>query len=100
METIYGSVRISVLSILRPANSVTNNTPVKLHISFVIDGMTIKAMLESLTGKSLVCRGFLNKASVTFIDKTNGKDPKKREICWIQTLETMESYGLNIPDSV
>ena len=29
---------------------------VKLQISFVIDGVTIKLMLECLTGKSLVCR--------------------------------------------
>ena len=29
---------------------------VKLQISFVIDGVTIKLMLERLTGKSLVCR--------------------------------------------
>ena len=73
-------------------------------------------MLESLTGKSLVCRntyehlykhfhteghkGFLNEASVTFIDKTDGKDPKKRERYWMQTLKTMELYGLNIADSV
>ena len=29
---------------------------VKLQISFVIDGVTIKSMLETLTGRSLVCR--------------------------------------------
>ena len=56
----------------------------KLQICFVIDGITIKIVLESLTGKSLVCRskahqGFLNEASVTFNDKADGKDPKKRE---------------------
>ena len=44
--------------------------------------------------------GFLNEALVTFIDKTDGKDPKKRERYWMQTLKTMEPYGLNIADSV
>ena len=60
--TIVWTVTISVLSILWPPNSVTNNTRVvKLQISFVIDGITIKAMLESLTGKSFVCRNtYLN----------------------------------------
>ena len=45
-------------------------------------------------------KGFLNEASVTFIDKTDGKDPKKRERYWMQALKTMEPYGLNIADSV
>ena len=45
-------------------------------------------------------QGFLNEASVTFIDKTDGKDPKKRERYWMQTLKTMGPYGLNIADSV
>ena len=43
-------------------------------------------------------KGFLNEASVTFIDKTDGKDPKKRY--WMRTLKTMEPYGLNVADSV
>ena len=52
---------ISVLSILWPANSVTNNTRVKLQIYFVINGITIKTMLESFIGKNLVCRNtFIN----------------------------------------
>ena len=34
-------------------------------------------------------KGFLNEASVTFIDKTDGEDPKKRERYWMQTLTTM-----------
>ena len=45
-------------------------------------------------------KGFLNEASVAFIDKTDGKDLKKRERYWMQTLKTMEPYGLNIADSV
>ena len=45
-------------------------------------------------------KGFMNEASVTFIDKTDRKDPKKRERYWIRTLKTMEPYGLNIAHSV
>ena len=45
-------------------------------------------------------KGFLNEASVTFIDKTDGKDPKKRERYWIKTLKTIEPYGLKIAYSV
>ena len=45
-------------------------------------------------------KSFRNEASVTFIDRTDGKDLIKRESCWMRTLKTMESYGLNIADSV
>ena len=45
-------------------------------------------------------KGFLNDSSVTFIDKTDGKDPKKRERYWMRTMKTVEPYGLNIADSV
>ena len=44
-------------------------------------------------------KGFLNEASVTFIDRTDGKDPKNRERYWIRKLKTMEPYGFNIADS-
>ena len=45
-------------------------------------------------------KGFLNEASVTFTDKTDSKDLKKIERYWMQTLKTVEAYGLNIADSV
>ena len=45
-------------------------------------------------------KGFLNEASVTFIHKADGKDLEKGERYWMQTLKTMEPYGLNIADSV
>ena len=45
-------------------------------------------------------KGVLNEASVTFIDKTDGEDPKKGERYWMETLKTMKPYGLNIADSV
>ena len=44
-------------------------------------------------------KGFLNEGSVTLIDKTDGKDPKKRKRYWVRTLKTMEPYGLNFADS-
>ena len=44
--------------------------------------------------------GFLNDASVTFIDKTDLSDPLKRENVWRETLMTMPSYGPNVEDSV
>ena len=45
-------------------------------------------------------KDFLNEASITFIDKTERKDPKTRERYWMRTLKTMELYGLNIAESV
>ena len=61
-------------------------------------------MLESLTGKSLVCRntyikhfqteghkGFLNEASVTLIDKTDGKDFKKKRKSLDANIENNET---------
>ena len=44
-------------------------------------------------------KGFLNEVSL-LVDKTDGKDPKKTERYWVQILNTMEPYGLNIEDSV
>ena len=44
--------------------------------------------------------GFLNNVSITLIDKTNGKNPKKREDYWRETLKTYSPFGLNIEDSV
>ena len=44
--------------------------------------------------------GFLNDVSVTLIDKTDGKDPKKREYYWMRTLKTLAPDGLNIEESV
>ena len=82
---------ISVLSILWPASSVTSNTRVKLQICFVIDGITIdnakkfgrkESCIEEHLHKHFQTEGhnsFLNEVSVTFIDKTNGKNPKKEK---------------------
>ena len=50
---------------------------------------------------SMACHdGFLNDASITFIDKTDPCDPLRREDYWRQTFKTMVPYGLNIEDSV
>ena len=43
---------------------------------------------------------FLNDVSVTLIDKTDPKDPTKREDFWIQTLRTKAAPGLNVEDGI
>ena len=43
---------------------------------------------------------FLENVSVTFIDKTDSRNPEKRENYWIHTLKTMVPWGLNIFNSV
>ena len=44
--------------------------------------------------------GFLNDVSVTLIDKTDPKDPTKREDYWIHTLKIKAPLGLNVEDSL
>ena len=44
--------------------------------------------------------GFLGNVSITLIDKTDGKDPKRRENYWMKTFKTYASFRLNIEDSV
>ena len=44
--------------------------------------------------------GFLNDVSVTLIDKTDPKDPTKRQDFWIQTLKTKAPLELNIEDGL
>ena len=44
--------------------------------------------------------GFLGNVSITLTDKTDGKDPKRRENYWMRTLKTYAPLGLNIEDSV
>ena len=43
---------------------------------------------------------FLNNVSMTLIDKTDGKNPKKREGYWRRNLKTFSPFGLNVEDSV
>ena len=43
---------------------------------------------------------FLGNVSITIIDKTDGKDPKRRENYWMRTLKTYAPFGLNIEDGV
>ena len=40
--------------------------------------------------------GFLENVSITFIDKTDPSNSKKRENYWTQTLKTMVPWGLNV----
>ena len=96
---------ISVLFIFWPAKNVTNDARVKLPISFVINEISKKTMLEFDRKKSCMQehlykhfqteghKCFLNEASVTFIDRADGKGPKKREWYWMWTLKTMKHYG-------
>ena len=38
--------------------------------------------------------------SITLIDKTDGKNPKKTEDYWKRTLKTYKPFELNVEDSV
>ena len=40
-----------------------------------------------------------NYFSIALIDKTDGKNPKKKEDYWRRTLKTYSSFGRNIKDS-
>ena len=44
--------------------------------------------------------GFLENASITLIDKTDGRDPKKKEDYWKRTLKTYTHCEFNGEDSV
>ena len=44
--------------------------------------------------------GFLNNVTITLIDKSDSKNPKKREDYWRRTLKTYSPFGLNVEDSV
>ena len=39
---------------------------------------------------------FLGNVSITLVDKTYGKNPKRRESYWMRTLKTYAPFGLNI----
>ena len=43
------------------------------------------------------CR-FLDEVKIVFIDKTDPKDPNRREHYWRHTLKTMATDGLNVKD--
>ena len=76
-----------------------------------IDGITIRIMIESILVRRVVCKnislniltawdkGFLNNVSITLVDKTDGKNPKKKEDCWRRTLKTYSPFGLNVESS-
>ena len=77
------------------------------------DGITIRIMIECIVIKKSCMQqhlfkhfngmgrnGFLNNISITLIDKTDSKNPKKREDYWRITLKTYSPSGLNVEDSV
>ena len=41
---------------------------------------------------------FLEDITITFINKTDPKDPSRREHYWRHTLKTMAALGLNVED--
>ena len=85
----------------------------KLLTALAIDGITIRIMNRKHSRKescmqehlfkhfnSMGHNGFLNNVSITLIDKTDSKNPKKRDDCWRRTLKTYSTFGLNVEDSV
>ena len=44
--------------------------------------------------------GFLGNVSTTLTNKTDGKNPKRRDIFWMKTLKTYAPFALNIEDCV
>ena len=44
--------------------------------------------------------GFLKNVSITLTDKTDDKDPKRRENYWMRTLKTYVPFRLNIEGSI
>ena len=44
--------------------------------------------------------GFLEDASITLIDKTDGFDPNKRKTFWMDTLKKLALYGLNVENGI
>ena len=44
--------------------------------------------------------GFLKNVSITFIHKTEGKNPEKREDYWRRTSKTYSPFVLNVEGSV
>ena len=44
--------------------------------------------------------GSLNNVSITFIDKSDGKELKKREDYWRKTLKIYSTFGLDVEDSI
>ena len=49
---------------------------------------------------SMEPNGFLNNVSIALINKSDGKNLKKRKIYWKRNLKTYLPFGLNEEDSV
>ena len=77
-----------------------------------LDGTITKVMIGKMHGMKHACKniclrilkvkvsGFLGNVSITLIDKTDGKDPKRRENYWMRSLKIYAPFGLNIEHSV
>ena len=55
-------------------------------------------LYEHLYSKSH--NGFLWNVSTSLIDKTDGFQPKKREIYWMMNLKTLAPLGINVESTV
>ena len=62
------------------------------------EAYTQEHLFEHFKSEGLI--GFLRNVSITLIDKTDGKDPKRRENYWMRALKTYAPFGLNIEDNV
>ena len=103
---------ITVLIILPHVSVVVNIMWGKPMMNSDLNGTISKAMIRKMHGMKHVCKniclsilkvkvsGFLGNVSITLTDKTDGKDPKRRENYWMRTLKTYAPFGLNIEDSV
>ena len=78
-----------------------------------MDGTITKAMIGIMHRMKHVCKNiclsilkvkvvvvFLGMFPLTFINKTDGKDPKKRKNYWMRILKTYAPFGLNIEDNI
>ena len=75
-------------------------------MTFVFDGIITKITIRNTLGKNYMTQdllehfstkghnSFLVDVSVIFIDKTDPKDPNKREHYWRHTLKTIATHGL------
>ena len=67
-----------------------------------IDGITIRIMVKNILVRRAACKNICFNVSITLIDKTDGKNPKKRERedYWRRTLKTCSPFGLSFENSV
>ena len=70
----------------------------KMNNRYLVKGQTsmLQHLFEYFANKGRC--SFLENITITFIDKTNPKDPKRREHYWKHTLKTIIPLDLNGED--